>query len=313
VSGKPPKPRTAFAESEPPPAKAVRSSLHHTLHDIIMYLSDFKAFHTLAVDDLRPPAKRQNFLARPCKSRRATYNLVIEVRFNLHTGRTQKHEAGWRSGAMSEWTPSTDSRDVYGALAAHQRTEPWRWQGHLIELQRWSDIFAFTFKLEIPHVSLAVTRLRASRYGHFHCGHNGFGLKGEIALNARYLDGSRPPWEILGTLLHELLHAWQQSHGAPGKSNYHNVEFRRKAREFGLVIDQRGVTNYEPESPFMTLLREHRIDLPEMPEPPAEPLYQGSSKLKKWSCGCTNVRVAKAVFRARCLLCGNEFTYVDRR
>ena len=210
-------------------------------------------------------------------------------------------------------TPSHDECDVYGALAAHQRTEPWGWQGHLMELQRWSDIFNFTFKLEIPQVSLSVTRLCANRYGHFRTGHNGFGLKGEVALNARYMDGSRPPWEILGTLLHELLHAWQQTHGASGKRNYHNVEFRKKASGFGLIIDQRGVTNYDPESPFMALLREHQIDLPAMPEPPSKPLHPGSSNLKKWSCGCTNVRVAKAVFRARCLLCGNEFTYVDRR
>ena len=35
------------------------------------------------------------------------------------------------------------------------------------------------------------------------------------------------------------------------------------------------------------------------------------SKLKKWTCGCTNVRVAVSDFRARCLKCGNEFKLAE--
>ena len=34
-------------------------------------------------------------------------------------------------------------------------------------------------------------------------------------------------------------------------------------------------------------------------------LFEG--KLKKWSCGCQNVRVAIADFSATCNKCGNEF------
>jgi hypothetical protein len=34
---------------------------------------------------------------------------------------------------------------------------------------------------------------------------------------------------------------------------------------------------------------------------------KGKSKLKKWSCGCTNIRVAVKEFEAKCLKCGNVF------
>jgi hypothetical protein len=34
---------------------------------------------------------------------------------------------------------------------------------------------------------------------------------------------------------------------------------------------------------------------------------KGKSKLKKWSCGCTNIRVAVRSLEAKCLKCGNKF------
>lgn len=56
---------------------------------------------------------------------------------------------------------------------------------------------------------------------------NGFGLDDEVVLNTRHLD--RPMAEVLRTLLHEMLHQWQQRLGTPGKNNYHNQEYRDKA------------------------------------------------------------------------------------
>ena len=34
---------------------------------------------------------------------------------------------------------------------------------------------------------------------------------------------------------------------------------------------------------------------------------KGKSKLKKWTCGCQNVRVGTADFHAKCTRCGNDF------
>ena len=117
---------------------------------------------------------------------------------------------------------------IYRELASHQITEKWHGRELLVFLQEWAERFIVEFNLDVPHVALCVDNLPAHVGGHFRYGHNGFGLKGEIALNSRYL--GLPPYEVLGTLLHELLHGWQDAHGTPGKRNYHNRQFRTKAK-----------------------------------------------------------------------------------
>lgn len=199
---------------------------------------------------------------------------------------------------------------IYPLLADHQRNERWPKQNLFAVLLEWMVRFNIAFKLNIPEIALCIDRLRITRYGHFRYGHNGFGLKGEIAINERYLSDQRPSWQILGTLLHELLHAWQQEHGTPGRGNYHNAEFREKALQLGLIIDRRGVTQYAETSPFKDLLAEHGVDISELPRPVMR--QAGESKLKKWVCGCGfGVRVAVADFRARCLECGQVFRRVN--
>jgi hypothetical protein len=43
---------------------------------------------------------------------------------------------------------------------------------------------------------------------------------------------------------------------------------------------------------------------------PPKPKLKGTSKLKKWTCGCTNLRVGIKDLMAMCLKCGNRFEYV---
>ncbi|MBI3466026.1 MAG: hypothetical protein HY000_23680 [Planctomycetes bacterium] len=200
-----------------------------------------------------------------------------------------------------------NEREIYRMLADHQQAETWEHRELVQELQRWATIFDFEFKLEITEVALSVDWSRYRSLGHFRPGHNGLGLRGEVAINQRQLP-SREPGQILGTLLHELLHAGQQVHGTPGKGNYHNKQFRDKAGQYGLIVEPNGVTHYAPQSPFTELLRKHGVHIPELPGPTLQ--ERGTSKLKKWSCGCTNVRVAVADFRAKCLRCGNNFEMV---
>lgn len=205
---------------------------------------------------------------------------------------------------MSTAGRQTLFESVYDALADHQRSQDWLLKALFTELQRWVGIYDVEFNLQIPSISLCVDSLSRRCLGHFRYGHNGFGLEGEIAINHRYLE-QREFWQVLGTLLHEMLHAWQQTHGTPGKGNYHNVQFRHKAHAYGLIVERNGVTQYEQENPFTKLLRKHGIVVPHIPKPTTR--CRGSSKLKKWSCGCTNVRVAVSSFRAKCLACGNIF------
>jgi hypothetical protein len=214
-------------------------------------------------------------------------------------------------GEHSEFNPeasqcSVDGIDIYRNLAVHQRSEIWFGRDLVVSLQEWAVRFILEFKLQIPEVVLRIDTLPCTRYGHFRVGHNGFGLKGEIALNSRYIN-NREFWQILGTLLHELLHAWQHTYGNPSRRDHHNAEYRNKARECGLNIDERGVTGYPAESQFKDVLRRHGVAVPEAEYAAVGVRARGQSKMKKWSCGCTNVRCAK-VLQARCLACGQEFS-----
>jgi len=198
------------------------------------------------------------------------------------------------------------SAKIYDVLAKHQIEEEWSGRELIVELRHWATRFIVEFKLDIPEVVLCLDRLPSKCFGHFRPGHNGLGLKGEIAINTLYVR-RRPLWEILGTLLHELLHAWQQAHGKPGKRNHHNAEFREKAEELGLLIDRSGVTTYASWSPFKEVLRRFAVEVPDAQSAPSIQRPKSKSKLKKWSCACTNIRVAVSDFRARCLKCGHEF------
>lgn len=200
--------------------------------------------------------------------------------------------------------------DIYESLASHQRTEAWFGRDLATFLQSWAERFCVEFKLDIPELVVCIDRLPLSQLGHFRVGHNGFGLKGEIAINVRYLGDRESLWRMLGTLLHEIIHAWQYTHGEVGKQCHHNREFRDLARELGLIVDRKGVTSFSADSPFKDLLRRFGVTVPEG-EIIATKREAGNSKLKKWWCGCTSVRCGVGDFQAQCLKCGNRFQRVS--
>lgn len=124
-------------------------------------------------------------------------------------------------------------------------------------------------------------------------------------LNTKHLN--RPVADLLATLLHELLHEWQELHGKPSSSKYHNVEFRQKAESFGLVIDKWGHNVAVVPGPFTELLARYGVDPTSVLKIPPEPARTPeASKMKKCSCRCTNVRCAVEL-HATCLSCGAAF------
>ena len=218
---------------------------------------------------------------------------------------------------MAELTNTTAVVDepINLALREHQKSaEDWRLRALLAELHTWAERFCLRFKLQTPVPAVMIERLRGRVLGHFRPSRNALGLNFEIAIDERRA-ASDPFGPALGTLLHELLHLWQEVHGAhPSRSssNYHNKEFREKAAALGLIVDCRGHTSYAGEnSPFLDLLKAYGVNVP--PLPPLENQNTrlgrlGSSKLKLWQCACpVRVRVAVPNFRARCLVCGCLF------
>ena len=212
------------------------------------------------------------------------------------------------------------SEPINAALVQHQVSleAGWNLSTRIAELHTWAERMVLEFKLEIGRPALRVERLRRATLGHYCPGRNSFGLLDEIAIDHAHL-AAGPWWQVLGTLAHELLHSWQTRHGKSGKGNYHNRQFRRRALDYGLVINSRGHTQFlSPPTAFFDLLKRHGVDVAAEEVPKLNltaPLKNGpGSKLKLWVCACpVRVRVAIPEFRARCVVCNTLFELQHRR
>ena len=197
------------------------------------------------------------------------------------------------------------------------QTDEWLFSKLSEQMYIWVDRFNERFfdrKLQTPVISFRRTRVKT--LGHYVIDRNEFGLKWNININRLYSD--LPIGITLATLLHEMIHQWKEGGGgSKTRKNYHSVTFRRKAELLGIPCNERGVT-LAYRDPFRSLLREYGIDFDEVIgkydlETETDIIgIPGNSKLKKWSCGCTNVRVAIEDFRAKCLKCMNVFQLAEK-
>lgn len=97
------------------------------------------------------------------------------------------------------------------------------------------DIFnAELFNNSLPAVLFTLTR-KKNTLGYFWA--DRFKVseqsKHEIAINPSYFIESTPD-DTAFTLLHEMVHLWQQVHGTPSRSGYHNRQWAAKMKEVGL-------------------------------------------------------------------------------
>ena len=199
------------------------------------------------------------------------------------------------------------------AIRENEKNAPdWELSDLADRLYWWVDYFNFTFFKDqpVPVPVISFERTNVNNLGHYVIGRNAIGVKENININNVHL--KRPLWEILATLLHELTHSWQASYGRPSNNWYHNNEFRSKMREFGIFTNKKGC-HIKVGDPFVAVLKGQGIEFVDVDQsdgiiilpPTVKP--KGKSKLKKWSCGCTNIRVAVKDFEAKCLRCGNLF------
>jgi len=201
-----------------------------------------------------------------------------------------------------------DDRSVNVELRSFGVTRAdWDYAAELASLHPWVDRMNVAFALGLPPIVLGVARLRRTTLGHYRPGRNGFGLRYEIFLNAWYVD--RPLAAKLGTLCHELAHAWQEVHGNPGTPPYHNKEFRQKAASLGLIIDSRGRTQYVPGL-FSDLLQREGIDASDLFLPSGLPVLASRTRLRKHSCECPTSFWAAVEISAMCDLCQSAFVLV---
>lgn len=110
-------------------------------------------------------------------------------------------------------------------------------------LQRAYDHFnAELFGGKLPHC--LITLRSASRvYGYHHAGRF-ISIKGEqideIGLHPGFFT-LRPIESVLSTLVHEMVHHWQEHLGTPSPSNAHNQEWAKKMESLGLMPSDTGL------------------------------------------------------------------------
>lgn len=203
------------------------------------------------------------------------------------------------------------AENVNMAVRKHETsTADWDYHELASELYEWFDIFndAF-FESKLPTCYLQIAETQLSHLGHYRRGRNGVGAKHEINLNSQHLEG-RPLYKVLGTLLHEMTHEWEDLFGKAGHRNYHTKAFTTKCAEMGIPCTG-GYRSYTTgyTAPYLTLLIQHgvEIDPPSIPVevPPTVP-PKGRSTLKLWMCACTRIRAAVEV-KARCEKCKQLF------
>ena len=112
------------------------------------------------------------------------------------------------------------------------------------ELTRWHERYnAEHFHDRLRNVTLRVSRRMRSRLGHYTCAAHG--EPAEIALSWRHI--RRDGWEeARHTLLHEMVHQWQDE---TGQEIDHGPKFRAKAREVGVAPFARRTLNRGSQRP----------------------------------------------------------------
>lgn len=137
------------------------------------------------------------------------------------------------------------------------------------ELQKAYDQFnALVFADKLPPC-LITLRSSSHAYGYHHS-------KRFVSPKGEFLDELglhpgfftlRPVEEVLSTLVHEMVHHWQEHFGSPTRSNAHNREWGQKMKEIGLIPSNtalpggkttgRTMSHYiEPSGRFITACRE---------------------------------------------------------
>jgi hypothetical protein len=136
----------------------------------------------------------------------------------------------------------------------------------------------------------------------------------EINLCAEYINGGLA--ELANSVLHEMTHYanWLDGVRDCSADQYHNRRFKSRCESVGLVCERHpqqrygwAVTRLSPEVAQLVRalgIDERALNLHRIVSPPVT--QTGGSKLKKWSCRCTNVWAAVEV-AALCVRCRQRF------
>ena len=183
----------------------------------------------------------------------------------------------------------------------------------------WIDLFnACFFRNEpVPVHELAYKKLRIDTFGSYKVQLNDSRPKTRICLNSIYVNCDIS--DTLQDIVHQVVHVHEVlyiNEKRPINSWYHSKAFRDTMERIGIITKPKG-SHVAVRDPFRFILQKHGVRFSNVKkegdfliiQPRPKPIAK--SKLKKWSCGCQNVRVGKAEFDATCDICSNKFELIS--
>ncbi len=197
-------------------------------------------------------------------------------------------------------------------LRAYATRSTWVHADLLVWLHTWYALLNDEFFCEpLPVAAISVERLHRRTLGTYRIGRDGLALTNRITLNESYVAAS--PARCVATLLHEMLHAWEERMGGT-TGRYHSARFRERAAALGIPTDRSGHDlGITPDGRLARLLELHGValsdkDILHATADGALPDVTPRSRLSKWDCGCTVVRVSSGVeMMGECLKCRNRW------
>jgi hypothetical protein len=154
---------------------------------------------------------------------------------------------------------------------------------------------------------------RKSAFGWFHAQawSTKDGSVSEINLSAEHL--KRPAIEIAETLIHEMCHYvnFLEKLKDCSVDQYHNLKFKSRAEAVGLTVtqsDRFGWAHTALGDELRATVEGWHVDEAAFAvfKKGVTKAAKAPTKMKKWRCGCTNIRAA-VVINAICCQCGSPF------
>src|ERR1051326_4467028 len=122
-------------------------------------------------------------------------------------------------------------------IRQHEVEVPWEYQDLSRVCYEAFDLFnAAFFDSKLPPCLLEFDSTNYKKEGRYGPGNNGIGARCEILLNVKHLQ--RPLYEVLGTLLHQLIHQWLEQVGESGDRTYHKRGFVARSEALGIACPQ---------------------------------------------------------------------------
>jgi hypothetical protein len=230
---------------------------------------------------------------------------------------------------IKESNPNAYIRDYVTGEGA----DGWKFKDKAEALYDMSDVFRHYFfsprdkaQHSIPNLVLAFPEMDHRALAAYRLVPNALGLSYEISLNAMYI--GRPLWELCESLLHEMVHLYQEE--TPGLkkcvNGYHNTQFVDIGEEIGLHPLPIVGAHWKPaDGQFERLMDRYIILKPKhaegefaKPEDKSKEAWwdkdrgksKGRSTLFKFSCNCNppfNIRTGRSNLTAMCLACNGQF------